>query len=221
MDYYAFFGLGSNLGDRESNLISALSLIKSCLPSLRWSQGSATDVDIIAVSNIYSTSPVCAAAEDDGDFLNCAVLCRIGVRASNVPGSLNSSEFFSKFGLELLRELKKIEETSGRKLNAPRYSPRTIDIDILRVFGPVSTDNDNILSLPELNIPHKEMLNRKFVLMPLMDILKTKASLNFGDMPEEVKKALKNLNTSSQGRFQQIKIYGSFSKNLAKILLSR
>lgn len=65
---------------------------------------------------------------------------------------------------DLLNATKGIEQIIGRKekTNAA-YKARKIDIDIL-LF-----DNEIIFS-PDLIVPHKEMLNRKFVLAPLAEI---------------------------------------------------
>ncbi len=64
--------------------------------------------------------------------------------------------------LELLREIKLIEQKMGRTPTF-RYGPRVIDIDILLFDDIVITD-------PDLTIPHPELKNRAFVLAPLADI---------------------------------------------------
>lgn len=70
--------------------------------------------------------------------------------------------FFSP--IELLDHLKKIELENGRiKLKKNRYEDRTIDIDIIAF-------DTQILALKNLEIPHKEYINRKFVLLPLQEI---------------------------------------------------
>ena len=53
----AYLGLGTNLGDRESNLKAALDLLKGC-------------GEIVAVSSIYETTPW--GYLEQPDFLNCA-----------------------------------------------------------------------------------------------------------------------------------------------------
>ena len=63
---------------------------------------------------------------------------------------------------ELLKELKEIEKKMGR-VETVRWGPRVIDLDILLY--------DNlILQEKNLNIPHTDMLNRQFVLAPLIEI---------------------------------------------------
>ena len=65
---------------------------------------------------------------------------------------------------DLLKAIHKIEVFLGREPNFDaEYKARTIDIDIL-LF-----DTEIIFS-KELNVPHKEMLHRNFVLIPLAEI---------------------------------------------------
>ena len=63
----------------------------------------------------------------------------------------------------LLEAIKKIELKLGRKESYERWSPRIIDIDIL-IYG------DKIISSDNLTIPHKELVNRDFFLLPLKDL---------------------------------------------------
>lgn len=58
--YKVFLSLGSNLGDRENNLIEAVSKISKI-----------SDINITKVSNIYETEPV--GYLDQGKFLNMAL----------------------------------------------------------------------------------------------------------------------------------------------------
>lgn len=62
----------------------------------------------------------------------------------------------------LLRRAKEIEEELGRRPSFPN-APRPIDIDIL-LYG------DRVLDTPELVIPHPRLVERAFVLVPLMEI---------------------------------------------------
>ena len=80
-------------------------------------------------------------------FLNCAILVHTSLTAS-----------------ELLESLLKLELDLGRKRSAEEgYQARNIDIDII-------TFNEEIIAADNLQIPHKEMQNRKFVLLPLCDL---------------------------------------------------
>ena len=64
----------------------------------------------------------------------------------------------------LLRELNKIEARLGRnRTREIRYGPRTIDLDIL-LYGRLR------IKTAELEVPHRLMLKRAFVLVPLAEI---------------------------------------------------
>jgi 2-amino-4-hydroxy-6-hydroxymethyldihydropteridine diphosphokinase len=63
---------------------------------------------------------------------------------------------------QLMHEILKIENLMGRKRNE-KYGPRIIDIDILFF-------NEEIINEPDLKIPHPELQNRKFALIPLAEI---------------------------------------------------
>ncbi len=62
----------------------------------------------------------------------------------------------------LLVHVKRLETDMGRT-GAERWGPRLIDIDILYYDG-VQLDT------PDLTLPHREILNRAFVLVPLAEI---------------------------------------------------
>ncbi|MFQ5681891.1 MAG: 2-amino-4-hydroxy-6-hydroxymethyldihydropteridine diphosphokinase [Candidatus Binatia bacterium] len=63
----------------------------------------------------------------------------------------------------LLKKCKYIERVMGRKRVRKRWASRIIDLDIL-LYNSVILDQKN------LKIPHPEMGNRKFVLIPLSEI---------------------------------------------------
>lgn len=65
--------------------------------------------------------------------------------------------------LELSQWLKKIEDENGRDRSAKKFSPRTLDIDIL-TFGELSGEHDGI------ELPRAEITKNAFVLLPLAEI---------------------------------------------------
>jgi len=142
-----FVGLGSNLGDRLSNLDKALALMP------------AKGIAVINVSSVYETQPV---GPPQPEYLNS--VCEVETHLS--PQGL-------------LVALKTIEQEIGRT-PATRWGPRSIDLDIL-IYG-----NQSINS-PDLTVPHKELLNRAFVLVPLYelapDLLLPDGASMFGDPP--------------------------------------
>ncbi len=62
----------------------------------------------------------------------------------------------------LLKQILKIEKQIGR-IREEKYGPRIIDIDILFY-------NDEIHKYPQLTLPHPEIQNRRFVLVPMAEI---------------------------------------------------
>jgi 2-amino-4-hydroxy-6-hydroxymethyldihydropteridine diphosphokinase len=73
-------------------------------------------------------------------------------------------EIGTKFKPEmLLNKFKNIERAMGRKKVKKRWGARIIDLDILLYDGLV-------MKKKNLHIPHPEMPNRKFVLIPLSEI---------------------------------------------------
>lgn len=127
----SFLGLGSNMGDREGNLLQALSHIRR-------------QCQIIDYSSMYNTTPV--GYTDQADFLN-------------MVAKIDAAAFTPE---NLLRFLKEIEINMGRK-ETFRWGPRPIDIDILYIEGVT-------VKTAELTIPHRELFNRPFVLIPLLEL---------------------------------------------------
>jgi 2-amino-4-hydroxy-6-hydroxymethyldihydropteridine diphosphokinase len=103
------------------------------------------DVSIVARSSVYETEPQDIANQPW--FLNMAVECR--TRA---------------FPLQLMNLLLRVEREIGRVRHANlQRGPRPIDLDIL-LFGNV------VIDTPQLTVPHPRMLQRRFVLEPLLEI---------------------------------------------------
>lgn len=100
-------------------------------------------VGVVRLSSVYRTQPV--DLPDQPEFLNC--VCK--VRTSLKP-------------LPLLRVCLEVEVRMGRTRGVPK-GPRIIDIDILFF-------DQQILSLPNLEIPHPRLHERAFALRPLYEI---------------------------------------------------
>jgi 2-amino-4-hydroxy-6-hydroxymethyldihydropteridine diphosphokinase len=107
--------------------------------------------DVLKVSSAYETGPV-GMAEGAGDFYNMAV----ALRSSLAPE-------------QLLQAIKGYERLRGRDLSHSHYQPRAIDIDILMAERPDRPEG-LIIETEQLTIPHKQMVNRAFVLAPLEEI---------------------------------------------------
>jgi len=63
---------------------------------------------------------------------------------------------------DLLHKLKSTENSLGR-IHRERWGPREIDIDLL-YYG------DEVYNDAELHLPHPEIANRRFVLVPMKEI---------------------------------------------------
>jgi len=101
--------------------------------------------DIKKISSVYETTPV-SMSHGYGNFYNIAICIEIKL----IPDIL-------------LSKIKRFEESTGRNTKDSHNLPRKIDIDILMV-------EDMVLNEKDLVIPHKEMVNRAFVLIPLNEI---------------------------------------------------
>ena len=128
-----YLGLGSNVGDREGHLRAAAEMLAE------------RGIEVEAVSSMYETEPV-GEILDQPDFLNAA----IRVRTELGPE-------------ELLDVCKEIEAERGRALDAPRHSPRPLDVDLL-LLGDLELETDR------LTLPHREVRARRFVLLPLLEL---------------------------------------------------
>lgn len=140
-----YLGLGSNVGDR-------LAMLRAAVQRLRESAG----ISVVSASRLYETEPW----EDEpgrttGErtwHLNCVV----AVETSLEPRAL-------------LERVHAIEEALGRARSggtpeAQRFTPRTVDIDIL-FYG------ERVISVPdELHVPHLLLHERAFVLQPLAEV---------------------------------------------------
>lgn len=101
----AVLGLGGNLGNREENIASALSLLEK-LP----------ETGLLALSNIYETEPFDVASRQE-NYLNCCVLLD-----TELPPE------------ELLDRCLEIEAELGR-VRLEYHGARTMDIDLLLYEG--------------------------------------------------------------------------------------
>jgi 2-amino-4-hydroxy-6-hydroxymethyldihydropteridine diphosphokinase len=64
----------------------------------------------------------------------------------------------------LLDRLLAVERELGRERAGPRWGPRTIDLDLL-LYG------DEAIDEPGLRVPHPYLLERRFVLEPLAELI--------------------------------------------------
>ena len=99
---------------------------------------------VVSVSKLYESPSWGFESEP---FYNCAILVHTSKSASKI-----------------LKALLKIEKKLGRvRTEEAGYKSRTIDIDIISF-------NNDIIETEVLNVPHPQMQNRLFVLLPMKDL---------------------------------------------------
>jgi 2-amino-4-hydroxy-6-hydroxymethyldihydropteridine diphosphokinase len=97
---------------------------------------------VLAVSALYETAPV---GPPQPAYLNAA---------ARVETPLSSRA--------LLEDLLAIERRYGRE-RREKWGPRTLDLDILWIYGEVVSEGD-------LVVPHARLRERRFALVPLLDV---------------------------------------------------
>ncbi len=132
-----WLGLGANLGDRAAQLAGAIGALREA------------DVGIDAVSSLYDTPPWGEPPPGLAELPRYANAVVSGETA--LPAA------------ELLALAKRIEAAAGRALEAPRNSPRPLDIDLLSIAG-------EVIDTPALVVPHPRLHLRGFVLFPFAEI---------------------------------------------------
>ena len=117
----------------------------------RYSNMNESKVQIGKIISIEKISKIYRSAswviKDQPDFLNQVIFFKTELSAQ-----------------ELLTQTQKIELEMGRKRKL-KWGSRLIDIDIL-YFG------SEVIQLDNLTIPHPEIQNRKFTIIPLVEIAK-------------------------------------------------
>ena len=117
----AYIGLGSNLGDRAGNLLSA---VRAMLDS---------NIEVVHLSRIYETEPF--ETFQQPPFLNMAAKVRVS--------SSTSPE-------ELMRQLLSIEYSLGRRREI-KNGPRTIDLDLLLHGNQICNSDSLKLPHPQMH----------------------------------------------------------------------
>ena len=120
MEECAYIGLGSNLGDRELRLLSAVAELGK-LPGTR----------VTALSHFYETEPVGGVPQEN--FYNA--VARI---STTLPP------------LELLAELKRLEVQVFHRKASGQWGPRSMDLDILLYGGVVLSGDRLTIPHPRL-----------------------------------------------------------------------
>lgn len=101
--------------------------------------------EVTACSGVYETAPV-GEVSRQRDFLNACVAVETDLPAE-----------------ELLDRCKALEREIGRRPEGPRHGPRPIDLDLLLL-------DDLECRGERLTLPHRDLLTRRFVLLPLLEL---------------------------------------------------
>ncbi|AXY42393.1 2-amino-4-hydroxy-6-hydroxymethyldihydropteridine diphosphokinase [Halomonas sp. JS92-SW72] len=113
--------------------------VRACLDALAESFGE------LRISRVFESEPV--GFEDGRNFYNL-------VAAFESDWSVG----------ELQAWCKRLEFANGRRKESPKFSPRTLDIDLLTVGG-LTGEHDGVL------LPRDEIRHHAFVLQPLAELL--------------------------------------------------
>lgn len=143
-----------------------------------------SDIIVNEYSSVYCSSPVDFVSQDD--FVNVSAI----IDADLYPE-------------ELLIKLKKIEKDMGRVKTIPK-GPRNIDLDIL--FWEKGTHSSR-----NLTIPHKQAMNRLFVIFPTLEIIEKL------DVFEEEKLSLQASLENKKERFNGQRVEKLCPLNMEKI----
>ena len=120
METEAYIALGSNIGDRELNLLRAVAEVGN-LPGSR----------VTALSSFYETSPVGKVAQDA--FYNAVI--RLSTRLD---------------ARSLLTHLLTIEDTSFQRIRTVHQGPRRMDLDLLLFGNEIISEENLIVPHPRL-----------------------------------------------------------------------
>lgn len=155
----AYLGLGANLGDAAGTLAWAVAGLQA-LPQAR----------VVGVSPLYATAPW--GVTDQPEFRNAVVALDVTMAARQTP---------EHGALHLLGQLKTLERDAGRRPGR-RWGPRELDLDLL-VFGrhriavertpqtrSLDAAADPAKAPRRLEVPHRDLGGRLFVLAPLADL---------------------------------------------------
>lgn len=168
-NHFIAIALGSNLGNSLDFLRQALKAIKKL-----------KNISVLKVSSIYESDaqlPENASIEWNKKYLNAVVLCQLNLNSSD--SQIDEANYQP---IDLLNDLKQIEISMGRIRSSGsdgllKWAPRVIDLDIL-AWGDVFFKND------QLEVPHPRILERPFVLLPLLEVCESRSSQSLQKLHE-------------------------------------
>lgn len=113
-------GLGSNLGDRDANLVAALDRLEE-----------ENALCVVAMSKVRTTAPV--GGPPQPDYRNAAALAD-----THLPPR------------KLLAAMQRAEERVGRRPGGERWGPRAVDVDLLLYGDEVVDEPDLVVPHPRM-----------------------------------------------------------------------
>ena len=135
-----YFGIGSNLGNRETNLLRAIELLHERVG------------ECVACSSVYRSAPQGFVSENE--FANIVAVCQ----------SDYSPEEVLLITQQIEREMGRTEKSMDGV-----YHDRVIDIDLLQARGDEANEAIR-RSDERLTLPHPRMQERDFVMIPLREV---------------------------------------------------
>ena len=139
-----YFGIGTNLGEREANLRRAIELLHERVG------------ECMACSSIYRSAP--QGFVSDNQFANIVAVCQTDHSLEEV--------------LRITQAIEREMGRSEKSVNSI-YHDRVIDIDLLQAFDENQiTDKGKGIEVTSdtLILPHPRMQERDFVMIPLREV---------------------------------------------------
>ena len=145
-----YLGIGTNLGDREANLQTALQLLDERVG------------ERLACSSVYRSAP--QGFVSDNEFANIV--------------AVYETEYSPEEVLLLTQQIEREMGRTEKSVNGV-YHDRVIDIDLLQALTPSSSPfkGENLMESEEvvcksetLTLPHPRMQEREFVMIPLREV---------------------------------------------------
>ncbi len=119
------------------------------------------DIKVVGLSSLYQSKPI--DGSEQPDYINA--MCKIDTHLT---------------ALELLYVCQNIEDKQHR-VREKKWGARTIDLDVI-LYGV------QVIASKQLVIPHPQMMNRAFVLVPLAEIEPDLKIPVLGDIQELINK---------------------------------
>ena len=135
-----YFGIGTNLGNREANLQTALQLLDERVG------------EQLACSSVYKSAP--QGFVSDNEFANIV--------------AVYETDFSPEEVLLLTQQIEREMGRTRKSVNGV-YHDRVIDIDLLQARGNEANEAIR-RSGERLTLPHPRMQEREFVMIPLREV---------------------------------------------------